>query len=61
MDIYGTADLEKSDRDSVTHSIVLSVLSNVLPSTERMADIAIRARRCLDIEQSSAFKTPQAH
>lgn len=24
MNIYGTVDLEKSDRDSVTHSIVLS-------------------------------------
>lgn len=51
----------KKVTETLTHSIVLSVLSNVLPSTERMADIAIRARRCLDIEQSSAFKTPQAH
>lgn len=35
--------------------------SNVPPSTERMADIAIRARRFLDIEQPSLFKTSEAH
>lgn len=62
MDIHGPADLEKK----VTETLWLIPLSyqrwsNVPPSTEHMADVAIRARRFLDIEQPSSFKTPRAH